>query len=80
LTFDVKNVLAFWWAVGYIQSKLIMDWPVCKLQVYIFVLIEFAPPECFSRQVSKTFHICKWMSFAISTFISVEETPFGALK
>ena len=57
-----------------------MDWPVSKLQVCIFVLIEFAPPEYFSRQVSKTFHIYKGISFAISTFISVEETPFGALK
>ena len=29
----------------------------------------------FSHQMSKTFHICKWISFAISTFVIVEETP-----
>ena len=27
----------------------------------------------------KTFHICKWMSFAISTFVIVEETPSGTI-
>ena len=54
-----------------------MDWAVCKLQ---FVLIEFAPPEwqnIFHVKCKKTFHICKWMSFAISTFIVVKETPYG---
>ena len=28
-------------------------------------------------QMSKKFHICKWISFAISTFFIVEETPSG---
>ena len=51
-----------------------MDWSGCKLQICKFVLIEFAPPEC-----QKTFHICKWISFAISTFVLVEETPFPLL-
>ena len=27
----------------------------------------------FSHQMPKTFHICKWISFAISTFVIVEE-------
>ena len=31
----------------------------------------------FSHQMSKTFHICKWTSFAILTFVSVEEMPSG---
>ena len=29
----------------------------------------------FSHQISKTFHICKWISFTISTFVIVEEAP-----
>ncbi len=29
----------------------------------------------FSHQMSKTFPICKLISFAILTFISIEETP-----
>ena len=29
----------------------------------------------FSHQMSKTFHIFKWISFAISIFVIVEETP-----
>ena len=31
--------------------------------------------KCFSHQMSKHFHICKWISFAISTFVIVKETP-----
>ena len=27
--------------------------------------------------MSKTFHICKWVSFAIQTLVTVDETPFG---
>jgi hypothetical protein len=30
--------------------------------------------------MSKTFHICKWISFAISTSVIVEETPSIADK
>ena len=33
----------------------------------------------FTHQKSKTFHICKWISFAVSTFVIVEETPSGLL-
>ena len=29
----------------------------------------------FSHQMSKTFHICKWISLAILTFVIVEEMP-----
>ena len=29
----------------------------------------------FSHQMSKTFHIWKWIIFTISTFAIVEETP-----
>ena len=55
-----------------------LDWPVHKLQVCILVLIEFAPPEwqnIFQNKCQNNFHICKWISFAISTFVIVEETP-----
>ena len=34
----------------------------------------------FSHHMSKTFCICKWISFAISNFISVEETPSGQIR
>ena len=30
--------------------------------------------KCFSHQMSKTFQICKWISFAILTLVIVEET------
>ena len=33
----------------------------------------------FSHQMSKTFHIFKWISFAVSTFVIVEETPSGEI-
>ena len=31
----------------------------------------------FSHQMSNPFHICKYISFTISTFVIVEETPSG---
>ena len=33
--------------------------------------------KLFLHKMSKTFHIWKWVSFAISTFVIVEETPSG---
>ena len=51
-----------------------MDQPVSKLQIHN--LIEFTPSNVkkFSHlQMAKTFHICKWISFAISTFVIIEE-------
>ena len=31
--------------------------------------------KCLSHQMTKTFHFCKWISFANSTFVILEETP-----
>ena len=48
LTFDVKNVLPFWWG-KFNQNKFtdlkLTYWPVHKLQVSKLVLIEFSLPE-----------------------------------
>ena len=61
-----------------------MDWPVCKLQVCKFVLIEFAPPEwqnVFHIKCQKLFTFAnRYLSFAISTFVIVEETPLALYR
>ena len=53
-----------------------MDQPVSKLQVHNLVLIEFAHSNVKTfphLKLTRTFHICKWISFAISTFVIIEE-------
>ena len=53
-----------------------MDQPVSKLQVHNLVSIEFAHSNVkkFSHlQMAKSFHICKWIYFAISNFVIIEE-------
>ncbi len=51
-----------------------MDEPVTKLQVDNLASIEFAHSnvkKVSHLQMAKTFHICKWISFAISTFVII---------
>ena len=53
-----------------------MNLPIRKLQFrksfsIKFVRIQMA--KSFPQQTSKQIHICKWISFAISTFVLVEE-------
>ena len=50
--------------------------PGSKLQVSKLVLTEFSTlnSKFFSHlKTAKSFHICKWMSFGISTFVIIEE-------
>ena len=82
----MKNVLPLWWG-KFNQNKFtdfqLTYWPVNKLQVCKLVLIEFTQTRMakhFSHHMSKTFRICKWISFAILNFISVEETPSGQIR
>ena len=59
-----------------------MDWPNGKLQVCKFVSIEFAPQiekKKLHLQMIKSFHICKWINFAISTFVIIEEMTSAAV-
>ena len=53
-----------------------MEKPVSKLQVHNLASIEFAHSNVKNvslLQMAKTFHICKWISFAISTFNILEK-------
>ena len=54
-----------------------------KLQVCKAVSIEFVlskRQKSFRDQMAKNFHICKWISFAISTFVILEEIAYDMPK
>ena len=50
---------------------------ICRLQVCKSVLMDFCQSKWpfLSRSHVKKFHICIWISFAISTFVIIEERP-----
>ena len=56
-----------------------MDWPVLKLQFCKAVLIEFALSKYQKVFQVKWQNICKWISFAISTFVIIEEMDSASM-